>query len=67
MDDELKGYKPLMLQFDETNWIDWFLKSIQERPSFSLENGELQFGQVVGRFLGIEKFREDDFLNQLFE
>jgi hypothetical protein len=47
------------------NWQGQLKKPISQRPEFSLENGTIHIGQVVGKFLGIP-IDEDEYYNQLF-
>ncbi|MED1467949.1 YceG family protein [Bacillus salipaludis] len=48
------------------NWLDLLKKPVNERPEFSLENGAINIGQVLGSFLGIP-LDADDYYNQLFD
>jgi hypothetical protein len=48
------------------NWQGLLRKPLSERPEFSLENGTIHIGQVVGKFLGIP-VDTDDYYNQLFD
>ena len=56
--------RPLALSYE--NWLGMLQKMLPERPNFSIENGTIQIGQVVGIFLGIP-FDTDEYYNQLFE
>ncbi|WP_066061259.1 YceG family protein [Neobacillus soli] len=48
------------------NWLGMLKRPISERPEFSLGNGIIQIGQVLGKFLGIP-IDTDDYYNQLFD
>lgn len=48
------------------NWSGMIKKPIPERPNYSLENGTIQIGQILGKFLGIP-VDADDYYNQLFD
>ena len=56
--------QPISLSFE--NWTEILKKTISERPAFSMENGMIHIGQVVGNFLGIP-LDEDEYYNQLFD
>jgi hypothetical protein len=55
--------RPISLTYE--NWFDLLKKTLPERPLFSLENGTIQIGQVLGKFLGIP-IDTDEYYNQLF-
>lgn len=59
----LKVHK-IALSFE--NWLDLLKKPLKERPKFSMENGVVEIGQIIGTFLGIP-FDSDEYYNQLFE
>ncbi|MBL4953836.1 YceG family protein [Neobacillus sp. YIM B02564] len=48
------------------NWQKMLRKPLQDRPHFSLENGTIQIGQVLGEFLGVP-IDADEYYNQLFD
>ncbi|CAH2715545.1 hypothetical protein BACCIP111895_02729 [Neobacillus rhizosphaerae] len=48
------------------NWPGMLKKQLPERPNYSLENGTIQIGQVLGKFFGIP-IDTDDYYNQLFD
>lgn len=48
------------------NWLGLLKKPLNERPEFSLENGTITIGQVLGKFLGIP-FDTDEYYNQLLD
>ncbi|MDR6998171.1 YceG family protein [Neobacillus niacini] len=48
------------------NWLDLLRKPLNERPEFSLENGAINIGQVLGKFLGIP-LDADEYYNQLLD
>ncbi|MGX6442467.1 YceG family protein [Neobacillus sp. K501] len=48
------------------NWQEMLKKPLSERPEFSIENGTVQIGQVLGKFLGIP-IDTDEYYNQLFD
>lgn len=48
------------------NWLSLLNKPLNERPEFSLENGTITIGQVLGKFLGIP-FDTDEYYNQLLD
>jgi hypothetical protein len=48
------------------NWSVMLKKPMPDRPNYSLENGTIQIGQVLGKFLGIP-IDTDDYYNQLFD
>lgn len=55
---------PVPLSFE--NWLSILKKPLSERPNYSIENGTIQIGQVLGEFLGIP-LDTDEYYNQLFE
>jgi hypothetical protein len=55
---------PISLSFE--NWLGLLKKPISERPEFSLENGTIHIGQVLGKFFGIP-LDMDEYYNQLFD
>lgn len=56
--------RPVALSYD--NWLGLLKKPIPERPNYSLENGTIQIGQVIGEFLGVP-IDTDEYYNQLFD
>ncbi|MDQ0197613.1 YceG family protein [Neobacillus ginsengisoli] len=48
------------------NWLGLLKKPLNERPEFSLENGTITIGQVLGKFLGIP-FDTDEYYNRLLD
>jgi hypothetical protein len=48
------------------NWLGLLKRPLSERPLFSLENGAIHIGQIVGKFLGIP-VDTDEYYNQLFD
>ncbi|WP_042355349.1 YceG family protein [Bacillus rubiinfantis] len=56
--------RPVALSYE--NWLKILTKPIPERPNYSLENGTIQIGQVLGEFLGVP-IDVDDYYNQLFD
>ncbi|MEH7335931.1 YceG family protein [Neobacillus drentensis] len=48
------------------NWHGLLKKMLPERPEYLLENGTIQIGQVLGKFLGVP-IDTDEYYNQLFE
>ncbi len=48
------------------NWQTSLKLPLSERPEFSLTQGEIQIGQVVGKFLGVP-IDTDEYYNQLYE
>jgi hypothetical protein len=48
------------------NWLELLKKPLNERPEFSLENGTIHIGQIIGKFLGIP-VDTDKYYNQLFD
>jgi hypothetical protein len=48
------------------NWLELLKKPLNERPEFSLENGTIHIGQIIGKFLGIP-VDTDEYYNQLFD
>jgi hypothetical protein len=48
------------------NWLELLKKPLNERPEFSLENGTIHIGQIIGKFLGIP-VETDEYYNQLFD
>ena len=65
-DSEINLIQPSFISFQDDEWKELFLKKNSERPNYSFENGELKFGQVVGRFIGIP-FEEEVYYNTLYE
>ncbi|WP_160721193.1 YceG family protein [Bacillus sp. USDA818B3_A] len=55
---------PVSLSFE--NWQDMLKKRLSERPNYSVENGTIQIGQVIGKFLGAP-IDVDEYYNQLFD
>ncbi len=56
--------RPLALSYE--NWLKMLGKPLPERPNYSLENGTIQIGQVLGEFLGVPA-DTDEYYNQLFD
>ncbi|WP_163183577.1 MULTISPECIES: YceG family protein [Neobacillus] len=48
------------------NWIGMLKKPLPERPNYLLQNGTIQIGQVLGKFLGVP-IDTDEYYNQLFD
>ncbi|OIK15420.1 hypothetical protein BIV60_09720 [Bacillus sp. MUM 116] len=48
------------------NWLELIKEPLNARPDFSLENGAINIGQVLGRFLGIP-LDADEYYNNLFD
>jgi len=48
------------------NWQGMLKKTLPERPNYSVENGTMQIGQVIGRFLGVP-IDTDEYYNQLYD
>ncbi|MEH7093373.1 YceG family protein [Neobacillus vireti] len=48
------------------NWQDMLKKILPERPNYSIENGTIQIGQVIGKFLGLP-IDTDEYYNQLYD
>ncbi|MBP2241258.1 hypothetical protein J2Z40_001820 [Cytobacillus eiseniae] len=48
------------------NWLPMLKKEPKERPYYSLEQGTIQLGQVIARFLGVP-LDEDEYYNKLFD
>ncbi|MCM3114532.1 YceG family protein [Neobacillus sp. MER 74] len=56
--------QPVALSYE--NWQALLKKSLPERPNYSLENGTIHIGQVIGKFLGIP-IDQDHYYNELFD
>ncbi|WP_286228937.1 YceG family protein [Neobacillus mesonae] len=56
--------QPVALSYE--NWLGMLKKPLPERPNYSLENGTIQIGQVLGEFLGVP-IDTDEYYNQLFD
>jgi hypothetical protein len=56
--------RPVSLSFE--NWLDMLKMPLSERPEFSIEQGNIQIGQVLAKFLGIP-IDSDEYYNQLFD
>lgn len=56
--------KPVSLSYE--NWHTLLKKPLPERPDYSLENGTIHIGQVIGKFLGIP-IDQDHYYNQLYD
>jgi len=56
--------RPVPLSYE--NWQSLLKKSVAERVNFSVEDGTIQIGQVLGKFLGIP-IDTDEYYNQLFD
>ncbi|WP_419956336.1 YceG family protein [Neobacillus niacini] len=56
--------RPVSLTFE--NWLDMLKMPLSERPGFSIEQGSIQIGQVLAKFLGIP-IDSDEYYNQLFD
>ncbi|MFK9093361.1 YceG family protein [Bacillus salipaludis] len=48
------------------NWHGLLKKTLPERPNYSIENGAIQIGQVLGKFFGVP-IDADEYYNQLFD
>lgn len=48
------------------NWQGMLKKTLPERPNYSMENGTIQIGQVIGKFLGLP-IDTDEYYNQLYD
>jgi hypothetical protein len=55
---------PVSLSYE--NWHALLKKPLPERPDYSLENGKIHIGQVLGKFLGIPIATDTNY-NQLFD
>ncbi|TWE06095.1 YceG-like Ter operon protein [Neobacillus bataviensis] len=55
---------PVSLSFE--NWQGMLKKTLPERPNYSVENGTIQIGQVIGKFLGLP-IDTDEYYNQLHD
>ncbi|MDQ1145358.1 hypothetical protein QE429_002185 [Bacillus sp. SORGH_AS 510] len=55
---------PVSLTYE--NWLDLLNKPLPERPNYSIDNGTIHIGQVLGEFLGIP-IDTDEYYNQLFD
>ncbi|MEH7117084.1 YceG family protein [Neobacillus vireti] len=55
---------PVSLSFE--NWQGMLKKTLPERPNYSVENGTIQIGQVIGKFLGLP-IDADEYYNQLYD
>lgn len=55
---------PVSISYE--NWHGLLKKQLPERPNYSLENGKINIGQVLGKFLGIP-IDTDTYYNQLFD
>ncbi|MEH6906467.1 YceG family protein [Neobacillus drentensis] len=55
---------PVSLTYE--TWSTLLKKTLPERPNYSLENGAIHIGQVLGKFLGIP-IDTDNYYNQLFD
>jgi hypothetical protein len=56
--------RPVSLSFE--NWLEMLKTPLSERPEFSIEQGSIQIGQVLAKFLGIP-IDSDEYYNQLFD
>ncbi|MDF2791192.1 MAG: hypothetical protein K0S80_4294 [Neobacillus sp.] len=56
--------RPVSLSFE--NWLDMLKMPLSDRPEFSIEQGNIQIGQVLAKFLGIP-IDSDEYYNQLFD
>jgi len=56
--------QPVSLSYE--NWQSVMKKPLPERPNYSLENGTIHIGQVIGKFLGIP-IDQDHYYNQLYD
>ncbi|MFS0776402.1 YceG family protein [Neobacillus sp. 3P2-tot-E-2] len=56
--------RPVSLSFE--NWLDMLKMPLSERPDFSIDQGNIQIGQVLAKFLGIP-IDSDEYYNQLFD
>jgi len=56
--------QPVPLSFE--NWLSMLKKPLPERPAYSIDNGAIQIGQVIGEFLGVP-IDLDEYYNQLFD
>lgn len=48
------------------NWLNLLKKPLPDRPGFSMEDGVIQIGQIMGEFLGVP-IDTDEYYNQLFD
>ncbi|NRD80487.1 YceG family protein [Bacillus sp. BRMEA1] len=48
------------------NWLSTLQKTLPERPQYSVVNGTIEIGQVLGEFLGVP-IDIDEYYDQLFE
>src|SRR3954454_18265994 len=56
--------RPVSLSYE--NWHAMLKKTLPERPNYSLENGTIHIGQVLGKFLGVP-IDTDHYYNKLFD
>ncbi len=56
--------RPMSLSYESC--LAMLKKKLPERPDFLIENGIINFGQIIGKFLGIP-IDSDEYYNQLFE
>lgn len=54
------------LSLSYENWPKLLQTPLPERPEFSIDNGVIHIGQILGNFLGIP-LDEDEYYNQLFD
>jgi hypothetical protein len=55
---------PVSLSYE--NWLNLLNKPLPERPNYSIDNGTIHIGQVLGVFLGIP-VDTDEYYNRLFD
>ncbi|EKN69507.1 hypothetical protein BABA_08771 [Neobacillus bataviensis LMG 21833] len=48
------------------NWHGMLKRPLPERPNYSVENGAIQIGQILGKFFGVP-IDTDEYYNQLFD
>ncbi|WP_080845720.1 YceG family protein [Cytobacillus gottheilii] len=65
MNNEYSQIQPLITSVTAENWLETLKRQSNNRPSYDLNNGHLQFGQVIVRILGV-KMDEDEYYNELF-
>ncbi|WP_282155610.1 YceG family protein [Cytobacillus gottheilii] len=65
MNNEYNQIQPIVTTVAAENWLETLKRQTNNRPSYHLNNGLLQIGQVVVRILGV-KMDEDEYYNELF-
>lgn len=66
MNSEIHTWDNQILPLSLENWQEFLAMPLSERPFYKLDNGNLSFGQVVVKLLGMP-LDEDEYYNQLFE